>query len=300
MMGCDGCELWNPKAGVKICYAGKIIDRYGGKSTGYPDSFDKPKLFLSRLGEAERWPDLRGTERPEKPWLNGQPRLIFLDDMGDTFTESLPIDWLAPLLPRMGALPHIFILLTKRANRMLEFSKTHPFPQNFWLLVSVTSAANYNRIEQLMQVCGGSVKGISYEPAWGPIDIGPWLPRRLALEEIPGSALNDGCTEGWTAGLGWAVVGGQSGDIQKPFDIAWARDLRDQCRETQARLFVKQMGSFVVSSDKHDWLGHRGTEALTGNGLEQRWRILLNDKKGGDISEFPEDLRIRQFPEIRA
>lgn len=303
-MGCDGCELWNPKMGVKICYAGKIIDRYGGKSTGYPQSFDKPKLFLDRLSEVERWPDLRGTERPEKPWLNGQPRLIFLDDMGDTFTESLPIDWLAPLLSRMGALPHIFILLTKRANRMLEFSKTNPFPKNFWLLVSVTSAANYNRIEQLMQVRGGSVKGISYEPAWGPIDVRPWLPRRLALSDIPGSALNDGCAEGWTDGLGWIVVGGQSGDLDKPFDIAWALSLGEQCKSSDTRLFVKQLGALAVTTSQPFGKTLDGRNVVVGAqgkrvGGVLAYTLLLNDKKGGLMSEWPSALAVREFPNAR-
>lgn len=26
-MGCDGCELWNPAAGVRICYAGLLTER---------------------------------------------------------------------------------------------------------------------------------------------------------------------------------------------------------------------------------------------------------------------------------
>src|SRR5690242_2116818 len=89
-MGCDGCELWNPKAGINICYAGQVTERWGGKR-GWPDSFEEPKLFLDRLEPALAWPDLTGKERPHKPWLDGLPRLIFLNDMGDTFTESLPL-----------------------------------------------------------------------------------------------------------------------------------------------------------------------------------------------------------------
>ena len=30
-----------------------------------------------------------------------------------------------------------------------------------------------------------------------------------------------------------------------------------------------------------------------------RWRIVLKDRKGGDMSEWAEDLRVRQFPEAR-
>ncbi len=295
MIGCDGCELWNPNMGVNICYAGNLVNRYGGKNKGYPESFDKPKLFLDRLKEAEKWKDLTGAERPDKPWLNGLPRLIFLDDLGDTFTESLPIDWLAPLLPRMAVLPHIIILLTKRANRMLEFSKFFPFPKNFWLLVSVTSAANYNRIEQLMQVKGGSVKGISYEPAWGPIDVTPWLPRRLALSEIPGSALNDGATEGWTDGLRWIVMGGQSGTDAVPFDIAWPDSIIEQCRPSGTAVFLKQMGRAPCYSDRLHGLGF-DSGTLEKRPSDDRFFPILNDSHGGEWMAWPERFRVREFP----
>jgi len=29
-MGCDGCELWNPKVGEKTCYAGQLTNLHGG------------------------------------------------------------------------------------------------------------------------------------------------------------------------------------------------------------------------------------------------------------------------------
>lgn len=225
-VGCDGCELWNPKVSEKTCYAGQIVERYGGKSAGYPESFDKPKLFPQRLIEAAKWPDLRGRDRPDKPWLNGMPRMVFLDDMGDTFTESLPIDWLAPHLPVMADMPFIFMLLTKRANRMLEFSRTYPFPKNFWLLTSITSAANYNRIDQLIEVEGGSVKGISYEPAWGPIDLSRWIGEPL----LPL--------------LQWVISGGSSGPTAKPANPQWFRDVRDWCNIHGVAYFHKQNGEW--------------------------------------------------------
>lgn len=258
-VGCQGCELWNPAIGEKTCYAGNLVERYAGLK-GWPESFDKPKLFPERLIEAERWKDLRGTNRADKPWLNGMPRLIFLDDLGDTFTESLPIDWLTPYLERMSKMPVIWQVLTKRANRMLEFSKTHPFPKNFWLLTSVTSAANYNRVEQLMEVRGGSVKGISYEPAWGPVSFAKWFPRKMALSEIPGWALNDGCTEGIkgiTNGL-WIISGGSSGATAKPSNPQWFRDVRDECIKAKMPYFHKQNGEWspdgeIVKISAHRW-----------------------------------------------
>ncbi len=75
-----------------------------GPRNGWPDAFDKPKIFPERMAQAERWSDLTGTKRDDKPWIPASmPRLTFLCDMGDVFTEGLPLDWLDPFLSRMAA-----------------------------------------------------------------------------------------------------------------------------------------------------------------------------------------------------
>jgi protein gp37 len=270
-MGCDGCELWNRKAGVLRCYAGQLHERWGNKA-GWPDSFDKPKLFTGRLEPALRWPDLTGKERPEKPWLNGMPRLIFLDDLGDTFTESLPLDWLAPLLPRMADTPHQWLLLTKRANRMEEFSKLHPFPKNFWLMTSITCNANRNRIEHLLRCRGGSVRGISYEPALELVDFSQYLYRQEehGVDWSRPVGQKVGACIGWTPPLDWIVCGGESGPGARPFDISWARDTVKQCKSAGVACFYKQGGAS---------------------------NACPHDRKGGHFECFPSDLQIREFPD---
>src|SRR5215467_10210005 len=82
-MGCDGCELWDPKNKVRICYAGLQTERMLSKGPlkGWPPTFDQPKIFPGRIATAARWKDLTGTVRENKPWLNGLPRTIFVNDM---------------------------------------------------------------------------------------------------------------------------------------------------------------------------------------------------------------------------
>jgi hypothetical protein len=53
-MGCDGCELWNAATGVRKCYAGMMTERRKGQR-GWPEAFNRPKLFLGRLEEALSW-----------------------------------------------------------------------------------------------------------------------------------------------------------------------------------------------------------------------------------------------------
>lgn len=238
-MGCDGCELWNEATGVKRCYAGILTERYGGKSKGYPARFTEPDLFPARLKEALRWPDLTGQERADKPWLNGYPRLVFLNDMGDTFTESLPLMWLAEHIPALAASRHIYILLTKRPQRMLEFwsfwcynAGELPIPPNFWLLTSVTSAANVGRIGPLLKLRGldASVLGVSYEPTWGPLDF---------FELVK-------------AKLDWIIAGGESGPKAPPANPRWFRGVLNACgphtidgRSVLTPFFFKQWGEWM-------------------------------------------------------
>jgi len=65
-------------------------------------------------------------------------------------------------------------------------------------------------------------------------------------------------------GIHWVIVGGESGAHARPMDLGWARDIRDQCAEAGVPFFMKQLGG---RRDKRD-----------------------------QLEQFPEDLRIREFP----
>ena len=233
-MGCDGCELWNRTQGNRLCYAGQLTDRWGGKP-GWPEAFEKPKLFLDRLQELERWPDLRGTARADKPWLDGMPRLVFMCDMGDPWTESLPLDWLAPHLDRLAALPHILIWLTKRPHRARQFFTANPAPKNFWLLASVTSQANIHRLDELLATPGISVRGCSYEPALGAVTV--------PASRLAGSR------------LGWLICGGASRAGAAPMNPDWARQARDRAVGSGVPFFFKQWGPHAAGRllDGREW-----------------------------------------------
>jgi protein gp37 len=319
-MGCDGCELWNPEAGVKHCYAGTLTERYGGKNAGFPESFDRPKLYLQRMDAALRWPDLTGRTRPDKPWLDGRPRVIFLNDMGDTFTESLPLDWLAPLLPRIADSPHLYLILTKRPKRMRDFAKVHPFPANVWPGASVTSQANAARVAELLCVGSGGVHWLSVEPLLAPVDL-----TSLKLSprcECGGQPLCNAfdraercdCTEEGAESLAWhrlrfVIVGGESGPRSRPCRPEWIRSLLGQCRAAGVPAFCKQLGGNVVT--RNDMIADDFNDGESGwpdpdveydiHGFREDYqgadcRVRLRDKKGGDVREWPADLRVRQFP----
>lgn len=83
-------------------------------------------------------------------------------------------------------------------------------------------------------------------------------------------------------GIDWAIFGGESGPAARPCNIDWIRSSVAQCRNTGVAPFVKQLGA--------------RPHVRMGDGAHF---FLDLDGKGGDIERFPEDLRIREFPEVR-
>jgi protein gp37 len=226
-MGCDGCELYNPKLPDddprQTCYANVWVSRFAGRSPSYPARFSKPELFPERIAHACRWPDLTGKARNAKPWLDGRPRVIFLNDLGDTFTESLPLDWLLPHMPQIEESPHVWLMFTKRPHRMADFFKLYGrVPANVWPVTSVTGPATLRRLDALRQIDSPRLC-VSIEPLFADLNIR----RHLA----------DGR-------LAWVVTGFESGDNARPGSPNWARSLRDQCADYGTAFFFKQWGEY--------------------------------------------------------
>jgi protein gp37 len=69
---------------------------------------------------------------------------------------------------------------------------------------------------------------------------------------------------GWSEDIAWVVVGGESGPNCRPMHLIWVYDLRNQCSGANIPLFVKQLGGWPDT--RHE------------------------------LSDFPEDLRVREFP----
>ena len=218
MMGCDGCELWDLKNNVKICYALLDIERRTSKRPvkGWPAGPMVPTIFTGRVAAYARRKDLTGKPREAKPWLNGMPRIIFVNDMGDGFTASLPLDWLAPELPLMATSPHLWLFLSKRPDRQRQFADQYELPRNVWCGTSITSTQD-QRLRHLMRT-RAAIKFVSYEPVWGPVDWRPWFDQ----------------------GLNWLIIDGESGDNDPVMDLTSLADTVKQCLDAKVPVFVKQ------------------------------------------------------------
>ncbi len=235
-MGCDGCELWN--ALRHSCYAGILTERQVAAKprNGWPPAFSIPTMFPHRIPEALHWTDLTGMKRPDKPWLDGMPRLIFLDDMGDTFTESLDLFWLRSFLEKMERSPHQWLVLTKRPKRAEQFFHECGIPRNVWVGTSITDQATANaRIPALLRI-PAMVTFLSCEPLLEPVELRPYL-----------------------SGLDWVIVGGESGDSFRQMNPEWAMDIRDSCVVEEVPFFFKQSSGWRSETqpalDGMEWRG---------------------------------------------
>jgi protein gp37 len=271
--GCDGCELWNGRD-IRVCYAGNLHEARLAKSLPslYAENFQEVRLAPGRMMEAARWSDLRGKERPDKPWLNGLPRTIFVGDMGDFESRGVPDDYftdeiIGAIRSKAGA-RHFWLLLTKQISRLAKLSvKIGGLPNNCMALTTITSQHTAEaRIGELLNVeCRW--RGISVEPLWEPVDLTE-QGRGLYCESCLDRSAH------WCVDpvIDWVIVGGESGANAKPTSPAWIRDIVAQCADANVPCFVKQLGS--------EWAKQANA----------------SHEKGGDPSEWPADLRVRQVP----
>lgn len=177
-----------------------------------------------------------------------------------------------------------------------------PIP-NVWLGVSVEDQATADqRIPELLAT-PAVLRFVSYEPALGPVDFTRLLVTKTqyqtpALAETSFNALTGSGTypsritgipiECYSDRLDWVIIGGESGPGARPFAVEWARSAVRQCKAAGVACFVKQLGAHIRGDSSEfptvDW------EIKDGHGFG------LCDRKGGDIEEWPADLRLREFP----
>ncbi len=203
-------STWNPATGcTKIsdgclnCYAERLAHRL--KAMGNRRYSNKFALTLHN--------DL--IDLPLK-WR--EPKFVFVNSMSDLFHEQMPLSFIQSVFRTMEkADNHVFQILTKRSQRLLEFSHKLLWPSNVWMGVTVESHKYVHRISDLQRV-PAKKKFLSIEPL---------------LSHIPELPLDD---------IDWVIVGGESGPRCRAVQIEWVRAIRDQCIKKGVPFFFKQWG----------------------------------------------------------
>jgi len=235
---CD--TTWNPitgctkiSQGCKNCYAAELHNR---RHAAYLRGAKLPQQYAQPFETVQLHPD-----RLEMPLHWRKLRRIFVNSTSDLFHEDVPDEFIGAIFNRMEIFnQHIYMVLTKRPDRMSEFCREFGIEsrQNIWLGVSVENqAAADERIPLLLQT-PAAVRFISCEPLLGPVKLfGFGSP---TWGKLPPSR--------W---LHWVIVGGESGPGARPMHPDWARSLLDQCSGV-VPFFFKQWGEWHPSAAQYD------------------------------------------------
>lgn len=214
---------WNPISGCKIispgctnCYAMRMASRL--------QAMDHPvyRRVTRKSGGRPKWTGtIHLNEKAlEIPLRWKSPRKVFVNSMSDLFQDGVDPDFIKRVWNVMEKAPqHIFQILTKRPENMLEFiaSSVLPTLPNVWLGTSVESSDYRSRISVLRKI-PARVRFVSFEPLLGSVG-------KVNLD-----------------GIHWAIVGGESGPRARPMKIEWVDNIESQCREYGTAFFFKQWG----------------------------------------------------------
>ena len=215
-----GCTKISP--GCAYCYAEGITLRFkrGGP---YLPGKATIKLHYDRLDIPGKWKT---------------PQRVFVNSMSDLFHHEVPFEFVREVFLRMTRYDqHIYQVLTKRPQRMLEYvewDKGLDWPRHVWAGVSVE---NQYWVEQRIPVLAripAKVRFLSVEPLLKAVKLGDYL------EHIQ-----------------WVIAGGESGHRSRPMDPEWVIRIREDCLNAGVPFFFKQWGG------KYNKCGGRELEGRT-------------------------------------
>lgn len=201
---------WNPTTGCdkisqgcKFCYAeimtrrlkamGQVKYKNGFEVTTHENELDKP-----------------GT------WKNSQ--FVFVNSMSDLFHKEVPFEFIQKVFKVMNDNPqHIFQVLTKRADILLDYNKELNWTPNIWMGVTLENEDAIWRSE-FLKGTDAKIKFLSCEPL---------------LSSLTSLNVN---------GIDWVIVGGESGRKPRPIKEEWVDEIHEKCRISKISFFFKQWG----------------------------------------------------------
>ena len=315
---CD--HSWSPwrgctkvSAGCAHCYAETLSKRNPAVLGEWGRG--KPRVLAKNWNDPVKWnrrhklrweewrqiaPEMReaGLYPPATP-----KKPTFFPSLCDWLDEEVPIEWLADFIDLIFHTPNLdWLLLTKRPEnwrsrinevwKILELPvdqqrfaemwiKGTP-PANVWVGTSVEDQPNAERrIPELLEIPAVG-RFLSLEPLLGPVDI------RLVPDLMKSFNSSPHGWHNWLRQrIQWLIIGGESGHGARPCMEEWIRSLVRQGKSAGVATFVKQQGAHP-------------TRLVTQFDVQTDYphvRLVQNHPKGGDPAEWPEDLRVREFPE---
>jgi len=235
------------------------------------------------------------------PALKPARRRVFCASLADVFDNEVDPTWRADLFALIASTPNLdWLLLTKRignAAAMIETArgqdpatsgKPWPFPQkprgplaNVWLGATIVNQAEADRDIAKLLTTSAARRFVSIEPMLGPValtELQPGGMLRVWSDALRGraAAMAGSGPAHDTARLDWVIVGGESGAGARSMVLGWAKEVVRQCKAAGVPVMVKQLGAKPTNREGE--------------------RHRITDRKGGDMAEWPAELRVREFP----
>lgn len=245
--------------GCDHCYAEAYDNRFSG-GAHWGTKAPRRRTNIQNWNRVRRW-------NLEAAIAGIRPR-VFCASLADVFDNEVPPGWREDLWKLIDETPYLdWILVTKRVGNVSRMAPDTFFPSNVILLATIVDQPEADRdLNKLVDLKKrGIVRkiGVSYEPALGPVDWSPWL-----------------------RDLDWLIVGGESsqnGAEARMFMLEWAENSIELCRSAGVPIFIKQLGSTPAAEvGSYFWFA----------------KDHIMDRAAADPSEWPEELRVRQFPVI--
>lgn len=271
----SSCRATNAKrVGGGLDESGRRVRRWG---VGAPRTRTSPSYWRQPL----KWNHMAGEL--------GERHRVFCASLADVFDPEVPAQWRGDLFKLIEDTPHLdWLLLTKRPEHIGDMAVNGAFPLNVWLGVTVENQEQALKRIPLLIEQSAAVRFLSCEPLLGAVDLRPWL-----------------------AGIDWVIVGGESGPKARPFELEWAESLVEQCEEFGAPPFVKQLGAHATWDfyEHRRWADRNGlclSDVQAQDWVEDdiqpppgtRSRFDTKDRSGGEWSEWPKHLQVRELPEV--
>lgn len=250
--------------GCANCYAERLTMRWGGKP--YTKGSDGVRFDLDKLREPLSW---------------RKGRMVFVCSMTDLFFEDVPVEWIDLAFAVMAVTPYnIYQVLTKRCQRASDYfndpgtvTRIADASRTFPISDERARVARNLLTSNLVWPLPNVWLIFSVEDQKRANERVPILARTnafirgLSVEPMIGAIDLDDALPDWqlSNNLDWVIIGGESGQKCRPMSLDWVYALTDQCVDARVAVFIKQLGGYP---DKRD-----------------------------NPSDFPFDLRIRQFPE---
>ena len=266
-------RTWNPtrgcarvSSGCEHCYAERIarrFDRPGGSYEGLTTSNGRwngqIRLVPEKLEEPLRW---------------RKPSRVFVDSMSDLFHSGVSDEYIEMVFQIMGvARQHQFQVLTKRPERMRELLQSFEFQE---IACEIDTDGGYATLPWPLP---NVWLGVSVEDQKTADERVPLLLETpAAIRFLSCEPLLAPLDLGWLwasphrPAIDWVIVGGESGPGARRCNEGWVRSIVEQSRASDTPCFVKQLGQC--------WARTHGARS----------------RKGADPTEWPPDLRVREFP----